>query len=156
MSWVFQHWQKNLLYLLKTFFFFYLNRRHNTIRLLHKLKFFSLQSAPTTTISAKDISDYNYEGEWESTKPQHQDYDSLISISHQRWGIDFLPKSITVKRDVPRLSKSHAHPGVRWRGGIKERKRQKAITAVLRGRREVKRRRGAKHGWHTKGVLNLQ
>lgn len=60
------------------------------------------QTAPTTMISAKDITDYNYEGEWESTKAQHQDYDSLISISPQNWSIDFLPESITVKRDMPR------------------------------------------------------
>lgn len=52
-------------------------------------------------VSVKDISEYNYEARSRFTKAQHQDYDSLISISHQRWSIDLLPNRISVKRDVP-------------------------------------------------------
>lgn len=97
----------------------------------NKLQMLPLQNTPSTMISVKDISDYNYEGEWGSRKAQHQDYDSLISISHQRWSIDFLPNSITVKRDVLRLSTSHAHPGAWWESMKEGGKRQKAITEVL-------------------------
>lgn len=74
---------------------------------------------------------------WGSTKAQHQDYDSLISISHQRWSIDFLPKSITVKKDVPRLSKSRTHPGAWWES-MKEEKWKKSNN------RSPARRRGDK------------
>lgn len=99
-------------------------------------------------ISAEDISDYNYRREWGSTEAQHQDYDSLISISHQRWSIDFLPKSITVKSDAPRLSKNHAHPGA-WResagGGRTGKKKttKKVITGAL------VRLRGEKQKWES-------
>lgn len=115
----------------------------------NKLQSFPLKNTPSTMISVKDISDYNYEGEWGSTKPQHQDYDSLISISHQRWSIDFLPNSITVKRDVPRLSTSHAHPGARWESTKEGGERQKAMTEVLSSQR------GAKRSRITNRVLNL-
>lgn len=54
-----------------------------------------------------------------STKVQHQDYDSLISISHLRWSIEFLPNSIWVKRDVPCLWKNQLHPGARGKKSLK-------------------------------------
>lgn len=81
---------------------------------------FAPTTTTTTSVSVKDIADFNYEGEWESTKAQHQDYDSLISISHQKWSIDFLPKSITVKRDVPRCSQRAMHTRGAWWESMKE------------------------------------
>lgn len=49
-------------------------------------------------------------GRMRSTK-EHEDYDSLISKSHQRWSIDFLPNGIGVKRAAPCLSKNQVYLG---------------------------------------------
>lgn len=90
------------------------------VDLTHNPSSFLWKNAAPTMVSVKDISDYNYGVRMRSTKAQHQDYDSLISISHRRGSIDFLPNSIWVKRDAPCLSKNQVHPGAGGRKAGKQ------------------------------------
>lgn len=93
----------------------------------------------------------NYGEKWESTKAQHQDYDGLISISHQKWSIDFLPKSITIKRDVPCSAESLYTP----RGMMEKHGGEEKYQTKTNKKKSGEANRGWDMAERTRG-LNLQ
>lgn len=131
-----QPWQENVLCLIMNLT---VSFPHNTLFFVfctNKLHFLPSPNASPTMISVKDISDYNYEGEWGSTKGTTSGlWQSYLHIAPEvkYW---FSAKAHHSQERCATLVKEPWTPrgtmGER-RGGQTGKKKKKAITGVLQG-----------------------